>query len=68
MGVSRDTFYRYKHAVDEGGVDALLEQSRRQPNIKNRVEHVIEDLLSTMLWIILPMDNIVPVMSCVNKA
>ena len=27
MGVSRDTFYRYKHAADEGGVDALLEQS-----------------------------------------
>ena len=43
MGVSRDTFYRYKHDVDEGGVDALLEQSRRKPNIKNRVEQVIED-------------------------
>jgi hypothetical protein len=43
MGVSRDTFYRYKHAVDEGGVDALLEQSRRQPNIKNRVVNYAVD-------------------------
>lgn len=24
MGVSRDTFYRYKSAKDEGGVEALL--------------------------------------------
>lgn len=27
MGLSRDTFYRYKSAVDEGGVDALIDQS-----------------------------------------
>ena len=31
MGYSRDTFYRYKQAVDEGGFDALVEQSRRKP-------------------------------------
>lgn len=43
MGVSRDTFYRYQSARDEGGVDALLEKTRRKPNIKNRVEPVIED-------------------------
>lgn len=42
MGVSRDTFYRYKSARDEGGVEALLERSRRKPNIKNRVEPQIE--------------------------
>tara|TARA_R110001592_G_C13033621_1_gene738633 strand:- start:59 stop:1099 length:1041 start_codon:yes stop_codon:yes gene_type:complete len=42
MGVSRDTFYRYQSARDEGGVDALLEKSKRQPNPKNRVEPVIE--------------------------
>ena len=42
MGVSRDTFYRYQTARDEGGVDALLEKSRRQPNPKNRVEPQIE--------------------------
>ena len=32
MGVSRDTFYRYRSARDEGGVEALFEKSRRQPN------------------------------------
>jgi len=36
MGVSRDTFYRYQSAGDEGGVEALLEKSKRQPNPKNR--------------------------------
>lgn len=42
MGVSRDTFYRYKEAVDEGGVDSLLDQNRRVPNVKNRVNPVVE--------------------------
>lgn len=42
MGVSRDTFYRYQSARDEGGVDALLDKSKRKPNPKNRVEPVIE--------------------------
>lgn len=42
MGVSRDTFYRYKEAVDDGGVDALFEKSRRVPNTKNRVEQHVE--------------------------
>jgi len=42
MGFSRDTFYRYKEAVDEGGVDALLEKTRRKPNLQNRVDPVIE--------------------------
>ena len=42
MGVSRDTFYRYRDLVDDGGVDALIEKSRRTPNIKNRVEEAVE--------------------------
>lgn len=42
MGVSRDTFYRYKEAVDEGGVEALFEKNRRIPNPKNRVEAHVE--------------------------
>lgn len=42
MGVSRDTFYRYKDAVDDGGVEALFEKNRRIPNIKNRVEPQVE--------------------------
>ena len=47
MGYSRDTFYRYKSAVDEGGVAALLERTRRKPNMANRVdettEHAVRD-------------------------
>jgi transposase InsO family protein len=42
MGVSRDTFYRYKDAVDSGGVEALFEESRRKPNPKNRIDVQIE--------------------------
>ena len=42
MGVSRDTFYRYRSARDDGGVEALLEKPRRKPNPKNRVEPQIE--------------------------
>jgi transposase InsO family protein len=42
MGLSRDTFYRYKAAVDEGGVDALINKDRRPPNLKNRVDEQTE--------------------------
>ncbi len=42
MGVSRDTFYRYQELVAEGGVDALINQSRRNPNLKNRVDGATE--------------------------
>uniref|UniRef100_UPI001D13FB72 IS481 family transposase n=1 Tax=Xenorhabdus sp. BG5 TaxID=2782014 RepID=UPI001D13FB72 len=42
MGVSRDTFYRYQELVAEGGVDALINQDRRVPNLKNRVEEAVE--------------------------
>jgi len=43
MGVSRDTFYRYKEAVEDGGVEALLDRNRRVPNHKNRVDPKIEE-------------------------
>jgi len=42
MGVSRDTFYRYKELVDEGGLDSLISKSRRIPNLKNRVDDPTE--------------------------
>ncbi|BHI66409.1 IS481-like element ISSod13 family transposase (plasmid) [Escherichia coli] len=42
MGVSRDTFYRYRELADEGGVDALINRSRRAPNLKNRIDEATE--------------------------
>ncbi|MBO1256996.1 IS481 family transposase [Alteromonas sp. 5E99-2] len=42
MGVSRDTFYRYQELVEDGGIDALISQSRRAPNLKNRVDEATE--------------------------
>lgn len=42
MGFSRETFYRYKAAVEEDGIQALLDKSRRQPNLKNRVDETTE--------------------------
>jgi len=42
MGVSRDTFYRYQELVNDGGIDALIEKTRRAPNIKNRVDEATE--------------------------
>lgn len=43
MGFSRDTFYRYQAALEQGGVDALIEANRKKPNLKNRVDQATED-------------------------
>lgn len=48
MGLSRDTFYRYKNALEDGGVEALLEKNRRVPNRKNRVDERIEERICQM--------------------
>lgn len=42
MGLSRETFYRYKRAVDEGGVESLMDKTRRKPNLLNRVDEGTE--------------------------
>ena len=47
MGLSRDTFYRYKSAVDDGGVEALLERTRRKPNLANRVDEATENAVTS---------------------
>lgn len=47
MGYSRETFYRYQEAVEQGGVEALLEKSRRKPNLENRVEAAVEQRVLT---------------------
>ena len=42
VGLSRDTFYRYRGGVEEGGVEALHEKPRRGPNLNNRVDEETE--------------------------
>lgn len=42
MGLSRDTFYRYKELVEEGGIENLIEKTRRKPNVKNRIDEKTE--------------------------
>lgn len=46
MGVSRDTFYRYQELVETGRLDALINKSRRTPNLKNRVDDVTESAVT----------------------
>lgn len=45
MGLSRDTFYRYKGAMNDGGVEVLLDRKRRTPNLKNKVDPAIESVV-----------------------
>ena len=42
MGLSRDTFYRYQSAVQDGGISALADVTRRKPNFKNRTDELTE--------------------------
>lgn len=48
MGYSRDTFYRYKELVADGGIENLTEKTRRKPNIKNRIDETVEDAVNRL--------------------
>lgn len=50
MGYSRDTFYRYHEAVQSGGVEALLDENRRKPNLKNRIDEATAERVSEVGW------------------
>lgn len=42
MGLSHDTFCRYKAAAESGGAENPSDKSRRRPNLKNRVDESTE--------------------------
>lgn len=43
LGVSRQHYYDIKTALEEEGIEGLLEKSRNKPRIGNRVSQAIED-------------------------
>ena len=50
MRFSRDTFYRYRSAMKTGGIEALIDQNRYKPNLKNKVdEHTKSTVISIAL-------------------
>lgn len=68
MGVSRDTFYRYRELANEGGVDALINRSRRAPNLKNRTDEATEQAVVDTPLLVRHTVSTGPATSCVNRA
>ena len=50
LGYSRDTFYRYRDLIDEGGEIALHDKSRHKPNLKNRIDDATETSVVQMAF------------------
>lgn len=50
MGYSRDSYYRFKRQYEMNGEEGLKEISRKQPNVKNRVDPGIEAAVLRMTY------------------
>lgn len=69
MGFSRETFYRYQRAIENGGVEALFEKSRRDdPIFKIASIRPLKKPLRRMRLNTPPLGSSEPVMNFVNKA
>ncbi|STM20103.1 DNA-binding transcriptional regulator [Escherichia coli] len=67
MGVSRETFYRYRELAAEGGVDAQINRSRRAPNLKNRTDEATEQAVVDYTVAFPTHVSTGPATSCVNR-
>lgn len=45
LGVSRQHYYDIKSAINEDGIEGLLEKSRKKPRIGNRLSPEIEQMI-----------------------
>ena len=68
MRFSRDTFYRYQAAKDEGDVEALIDVNRRKPIVKNRAEEATEAAVTAFALEHPPLVKYGIPMSCVSGA
>lgn len=67
MGVSRDTFYRYRELVAEGGVDAQINRSRRALTLRTVPMRQLNRLLLITPSLSRHMVSTRPATSCVNR-
>lgn len=67
MGVSRDTFYRYRELVAEGGVDAQINRSRRALTLRTVPMRQLNRLLLITPSLSRHMVSTGPATSCVNR-
>ena len=66
MGVSRDTFYRYKDAADDGGIEALFRKTGAFLTSKIVLSRSLNQRLFNTPLMILHMARCVSLMNCVN--
>ncbi len=45
LGVSRQHYYDIKSAINEDGIEGLLEKSRKKPRVGNRLSPEIEQMI-----------------------